>query len=191
MTYQIGQIVPVTPKRGIVSDLPYVGAVWHALVTAPQQERRAKENLADAGVYCFYPTEERTRVVKDKRITTEHPQISRLIYARFDRVPNWDVMKERKVINGVFCSGGTPIRLSGDVIRTIHGLPTRADELRAAEEAKLILSEGDTVQIADGPLAGFFVDVTAYEAGRVWWRAVTATGLPIKGVSARSDVTKL
>ncbi len=186
---QVGDVLPVEFHRGIVGA-KLDAARWHALVTPPGKEQTAKEALARAGVFSFYPTEERIRFFRGEKITTKHPTITRIIYARFKRQPHWDVMRARRVINGVFCYGIRPISLPYDVVRALQGLPTRVERLQAAREALSRLCEGDRVTVGAGPMAGFMVDVIEARDGRVWWQAIMPNGMPITGESSRDDVAK-
>jgi transcription antitermination factor NusG len=187
---QKGDVLPVEFHRGIVGA-KLDTARWHALVTPPGKEQAAKAVLAREGVFSFYPTEERTRFFRGEKIVTKHPTITRIIYARFKRQPQWDVLRARRVINGVFCYGTRPIALPYDVIRSLQGLPTRIERLQAAKEALQRLYAGETVQVTEGPLSGFMVDVTQAKDGRVWWQAIMPNGLPIKGESSRDEVQRL
>lgn len=182
----IGDVVPLTAKRGIVGS-PLASPRWHALRVAPLKERASRETLKANGIHCFYPTEERMRVQRGKRITWDHPQVTQIIYARFKHQPQWDVLRDRKIITGVFCIGTTPIILPSDVIRQVQGLPTRAEELRQAREALMRISEGDRAEVLDGPLAGLVVDVTRTNDGRVWWQTIAG----IKGQIDRDGLRKL
>ena len=108
--------------------------------------------------------------------------IPRIIYAEFRYEPQWDVMKARKVIAGVFCRGGNPVSLDNDDIARVMGLPTEAErqevEISEANRPKM----GQKAEIIDGPFAGFFVDVTRVEYGQVWYEMASG----IKGQA--SDV---
>lgn len=160
---------------------------WHALRVRPGKEKTSREILKANGVHSFFPIEERTRFFQGKRIVSEHAQVTQIIYARFKRQPQWDVMQERSIITGVFCIGTSPIVLGSDIIRTIQGLPTRAEELQAAREALMRVGEGDNAEILGGPLAGLVVDVTKVRGGQVWWQAITG----IKGQIDRKGLRKL
>lgn len=189
MNYQnlkIGDAVPVTAVRGVTGqelDSPR----WHALQVIPGRERASREMLRAYGVYSFFPIEERTRIRHGKRIITEHAQVTQIIYARFKHQPQWDVMKDRKIITGVFCVGTCPIDLPGDVIRAVQGLPTRAEELQAAKDALMRIGEGDSAEVLDGPMAGLVVDVTRISGDKVWWQTLAG----IKGQIDRGGLKKL
>ncbi len=176
---------PFTSSRGLVgSPCP---PVWHALITAPQQESRAKKLLTSAGTEVVYPTETRARQINGKLHKTTRPMISRIVYAKFTYEPQWDTLRERRVIQGVFSRQTTPIALSGDDVARVMGLPTEAERLEAERIEAERPRAGEKAEIITGPLQGFFVDVDRVEFGRVWFE--TATG--IKGEVPENQVRRI
>jgi len=193
---QKGDYVPASTVRGIVgSALIRRNGVpvcrWHPLRVVPGQEKASIGRLARDGVWAFCPMDQTSRVRNGKVILGEKPMITQIIYARFNHEPRWDVLKDRRIITGVFCIGSTPIDLPKDVIRVLRGLMTRSERIKAAKQELLRLTVGDRVKIQDGPFSGFFADVTANYDGRVWWQTTISNGLPVKGESDRDGVLKL
>lgn len=188
MTYHIGQVVPFDYQRGILGaklDTPR----HHAIITPPNKERATVEMLKAKGMFAFYPKREVSHFVRKRKITRDYPQISRIIYAKFTRAPNWDVMLRRKWITGVFSIGDRPIAIPSEVIRQLQGLPGRAEALRQAREELQQVVVGDVAQLPDGPLAGHFVQVTSVESGgRVWWQSLTSS--LIKGQTSAGKIER-
>ena len=179
MEYQIGQRVPLDYTRTICGD-PLKKRVWHAIVVAPQKERAMTEMFKKRGFVAFYPKREVKTFRRGKKHVREIPQITRIIYVRFDRRPNWDVMKERGHIVGVFSNGETPISIPSEIIRRLQGLPGRAEALRLARAELNQIVRGDTVRVASGVLEGHFVQVTDVDGeGRVFWNSIGT--VPIRG----------
>ena len=162
---------PFASRRGL-TGAP-CSPVWHALVVRPQSERKAADRLSHAASDVVYPTTETVRHRNGKKIVTERPMVPCIIYARFAYTPNWDVMKERRVIVGVFSRDGTPIALDGDDVARVMGLPTEAERIEAERLDALRPRIGEKAEIMSGPFSGFFVDVTRVEYGRVWWEMVS------------------
>lgn len=184
---KIGDTMPYDPPRGIAGEkLPVAEYRWHALRVPPMRERAACAMLKAQRVFAFCPMEDRVRFRKGRKIVQSFPTVTQIIYARFRHRPNWDVMLARKLITGVFCDGNIPIALHPDVIRAIQGLPTRAERLAEARAEMLRLRPGDRADMLDGPLAGFVVDVTRTEKGRVWWETIGG----IKGSSEERLLAK-
>lgn len=181
MTYdpKIGDPWPFRSSRGLTGRP--VDPVWFGLITAPAGEARAANQLKAAGVSVLYPTQERTRHIRGQKRTFVSPMIPRIVYAQFRYAPNWDVMRDRRVITGVFCRGDTPIEISADDVHAVMGLPTEAERIAADRIAAAMPRAGEQAELAAGPFAGFRVDVTRVAFGQVWWEMVS-------GVKGRAPV---
>lgn len=172
MTYHIGQIIPYTPPRGLTGpelDKP----VWHALIVPPGREAATRDMLGLNGIHAQYPVREKRYHVRGKGITRKLPVITQVVYAQFKAAPQWDILKRRRLITGVYGYGDRPIAIPYDVVRAVMGLPTVAEELEQARRDMLRVREGDKAEIAEGPLAGFVVDVTKVSGGRAWFETMT------------------
>jgi len=181
----IGDKIELPPQRGILGDK--IPPVWHVLEVSAQKERATRERIKAEGEYAFYPSEERVWFVKGKKFEREQPMITRMVYAKFTRAPHWDVMKERRIITGVFSINGVPIAIPPDIIRRVQGLPTDAERLAAAKAELLRIREGDKAELTEGPFAGHVVDVFSVAHGRVWWETITG----VKGSSATNVMKRL
>lgn len=164
---KIGDPWPFKSARGI-TGAP-CDPIWYALITAPSKERETRHRLQSAGCTVKYPTIEKTRHQHGKKRSYIQPVIPRIIYARFRYQPQWDVMRDRRVIVGVFSRGDAPIVLSEDDISRVMGLPTEAERLDAERLDAIMPRPGEKAEIIEGPFAGFFVDVDRVEYGRVWF----------------------
>lgn len=165
MHYEIGQTFPAVTRRGIVSG-PEMQPVWNVLIVPPQKERAVREYLRARDIYAFYPSETSTRVLRGKKIETERPVVSQHVYAQFRQQPQWDVMKRvHRLISGVMCQGGTPIKVHPDIIRHLQGLTVEAQRINEARAEMLRVRPGDKATIISGPLAGFMVDVVDIKQG--------------------------
>lgn len=142
---------------------------WYGLITAPLKEKETGKKLENAGCDVKFPTWKRTRHIAGKKHIQEVPVIPRIIYAEFNYEPQWDVMKARKVIHGVFSIGDRPVPLRYDDVAVVMNLPTEAERMEEELREALRPKVGQRAQIAVGPFSGFFVDVTRVEFGRVWW----------------------
>lgn len=157
----------------------------YALITAPQGEGRAK-SLLEAGrsVSVQFPTRTRVRHVCGKRRETSHPIIPRIIYATFRCAPQWDVLRARRVIVGVFCHHGRPVKLSPDDVARVMGLPTEAERQETAAREAARPRIGEMAKITMGPLSGFFVEVREVSGGEVLFEMSS-------GIRGRADVNAL
>ncbi|WP_299945324.1 transcription termination/antitermination NusG family protein [uncultured Ruegeria sp.] len=183
---QVGDPWPFESARGIVGTP--CDPVWYALITRPQKERETRHKLQNAGCVVRYPTIDKTRHIRGKKHVHTVPIIPRIIYAKFKYTPQWDVMKDRKVVVGVFSVGDLPLEISEDKVNAIMGLPSAVEQERqaaheAAEKERLLrlnFKVGDRAMLTEGPFAGFFVDVTKVELGKVFYHFVSSD-FPMKG----------
>ena len=177
---------PFKSVRGLIGAP--IAPVWYALITAPQREAKTAEQLGRVDIEVHYPTVDRVRHVNGKRHDFQSPMISRIIYAKFKYQPHWDVMRERRIISGVFSNGLDPVALDADDISRIMGLPTEEERMRAAEIEALMPKVGGRAEFTEGPFSGFFVDVTRMDAGKVWYEMVNSK---VKGQADISFLRKV
>jgi transcription antitermination factor NusG len=173
---KIGDPWPFRSARGLTGR-PLAKPVWYALVVAPQTEAKISKQLENAGVKVLYPVDSRVRHHHGRKYEYEVPIISRIVYARFEFSPQWDVLKERRIITGVFCDRNRPVIVPENVVRIIMGLPLEEDRLEQERIAAMTPEVGEQVILATGPFKGFCVDVVKTEAGRVWYKSVTNLGV--------------
>ncbi|WP_236553237.1 transcription termination/antitermination protein NusG [Roseovarius indicus] len=181
MEYRIGQIVPFEQSRGVTGGR-LARPRWHALTVRSGKERATCEHLKQKGVHACFPEREKSWVIRGKRHQRKYPVIAGIVYAKFKHEPNWDILKARNLITGVFSYGVTPIALPDAIVRAVMGLPSREEELAQARADLLRVRVGDRAEVASGPLAGAVVDVRKVEKGRVWFETLTGikgeTSLP-------------
>jgi hypothetical protein len=185
-TLQIGDPWPVEwgSYRGLVTHP--IRPVWHALITPPQKEKATSDRLRGAGVTVRYPTWTNVRHAHGKKREYILPCVPSIIYARFTYAPQWDVMKARGLIIGLFARQGQPIALSEDDIARVMGLPTEAEKQERERLEALIPRVGEKAEVNVAGMA-LLVDVERVEAGRVWWSMVSG----LKGEAAVEKMTRL
>lgn len=188
-TYNIGDPWPFVSRRGLTGR-PLSAPKWFALVVAPQKEARASQQLKNAGITVEYPVDKRVRHHQGKKHEYEVPMISRIIYAQFEYAPNWDVLKERRVITGVFCEGVHPISIKDALVRRICSLPEVEDAMEVARIEALTPEIGERVELRGALFGGFRVDIVKTEFGRVWYNAVTDVGA-LSGSASVDDIQRL
>lgn len=174
LTYSIGQqLPPPVGVRGIVGG--EISPVWHCVIVPPQRERTARAYFRGKDIYAFYPSQSIVRTSRGKRVEIERPIISGHLYVQFRHAAQWDVMKERRVIVGVYCRGVTPVAIPPEVIRHLQGLTVEAELLAQARAEMMRVREGDKAMIISGALAGLCVDVGQVNGDEAW------LNLPIGG----------
>jgi hypothetical protein len=169
MIYQRGQIIPLERKSGIVGE--ELGTpVWHTVFVPPNKERSTSEALKAKNCYAFYPQRTSRWFVRGKKYERDFPHITGMIYVKFKYMPNWHIMRERRLINGVMSIGSRPIEFPPEIIRNVQGLPARNEALRQAREELAAISRGDTAIMGDGPLLGHYVQISDVKSdGTVFW----------------------
>lgn len=185
---KVGDPWPFESSRGIVGG-PCEPA-WYALITRPQKERETRHRLQNAGCVVRYPTIDKTRHINGQKRLYTVPIIPRIIYANFKYQPQWDVMKDRRIIVGVFSEGETPLVLSDEKVAEVMGLPETIIRLEDERIESITPKVGGKAQIMDGPFMGFYVDVTKVQAGRVWYEFAFGPGR-IKGESGIGSVQRV
>jgi transcription antitermination factor NusG len=168
MTYSIGQVVPVTRRRGILGE-ELDAPVWYAPIVKAQDMRDFRDDMRALGQFAFYPSMLNRQRIRGKLIETERPIVTGHVYTRFTRRPNWDVMKfERRMILGASHVNGWPVAIHPDTIRHLQGMTVAAERLEAAKRDMIRIREGDRVRITKGPLSGMSGDVERTSDGSVW-----------------------
>ena len=91
MAYHIGQTVPLDYTRTITGDA--IDRTWHAIVVPAHKEKATVEIFKARGFFAFYPKREVRTFIRGKKYIREMPEITRIVYVRFDRQPHWDATK--------------------------------------------------------------------------------------------------
>jgi transcription antitermination factor NusG len=169
MTYQVGDVIPAAHVRGIVSGPEFAAPVWHGVIPPPQRDKACREFFRARDMYAFFPSERTVRHDRGKRIETERPIVSGIVYVQFRAQPQWDILKRmHRIITGVYKIGEVPVPIHRDVIRHLQGLTVEAERLREAMAEMRRIKPGDHARIATGALAGWGVDVREVFGQDAW-----------------------
>lgn len=183
----VGDKIPYVRPIGIVGfrlDVP----VWHALTVRPGKETASCRAFKASGNFAFYPEREKSFFIRHKKYTRKYPQITGLIYVKFNRAPNWHIIRERGISTGVMSIGNKPIAFPNAIIRKLQGLPDREDALRKARAELTQVAAGDIAAMTEGPLEGYFVQVDwVAKDGTVFWMHDLFKGQSAPGVLAQKD----
>jgi transcriptional antiterminator NusG len=163
---------------------------WHCVIVPPQGEAKARAYLMAKGLYAFFPSELRARTIRGRKVEFERPYIPGHLYVQFRKRPQWHVLKARRLITGVFCTGNVPITIHRDVIRHLQGLTVEAQRLAEARAEMLRVREGDKATIISGALAGLVVDVGPITGDEAWLSLHFGGRIKasIKSLEKRNDV---
>lgn len=174
--YHIGQRVRPSGERGIVYGPVLQDAEWYGLKVKGGGEARACRLLKAGGVHAFFPVEERLHRRRGRLIVSRCALVTQIVYAKMLRAPQWDVLRDRRIITGVYSRDGAPLVIPPVVMRAIGGLPADALAVERAKEEAGRVRAGDMVTLLDGPLAGLCVDVVRTSDGQAWWQTAGAKG---------------
>ena len=145
---------------------------WHCVVTAPGTIAHAdcRAFIRDAGMFAFFPSEERSRSRRGRTYITEVPMVPGYVFAQFLRDPMWHLWPNHKWFLRVFKIGERPYNFAYAQIRHLQGLTVDAERLRsanAAMEAEIAAASRPVANapaaIVAGPLSGNTVRVDAID----------------------------
>ncbi len=147
--------------KAITLNVP-ISPTWVMLKVRSNCEVMTREALRAWGVESFFPG----RLVQVHRFgrtwTVERAEVTGYVFAKFDRVPLADNMRERlRGFYGFVTCNGCIVTVPRPVIQRLHGLSVEAQELEAARLEMLRVKEGDTARFLTGALAGHTVEVQA------------------------------
>lgn len=172
--------------RDIVSG-PEIEPRWHVLLTPCQKMRACREFLRAKGVFAFYPSEERVRHFRGRKITREVAMVTGQVYALFKQKAHWDVMQARRLITGVYAIDGRPVIIPSESIKHLQGLTVEAARLREARAEFLRINVGDTAKLTVGPFTGYTVEISSIRGGLAWFDSLAG----IKGSAEMAHLEKV
>ncbi len=121
---------------------------WYVAKTKNQKERWLEFVLSRMDVEVFFP-----RIVSRKRgKETLEPLFPTYIFCRLERDrPDWPAIRWAEGLNYFLGVDGTPTSVPDELVEYLKG---RVDDWNGSGSAVHRFSEGDTVTVAYGPLAG-------------------------------------
>ncbi|CCN72001.1 transcriptional activator RfaH [Vibrio nigripulchritudo ATCC 27043] len=125
---------------------------WYLLYCKRGEQARAKLNLENQGVECYYPEVEVEKVLRNKKQTVKEPLFPCYVFIRFDYEagPSFTTVRStRGVVDFIRC-GAHPHELQGDLIYELKLLEKEDETVIKMSEPE----KGQTVQIEEGQFAG-------------------------------------
>lgn len=122
---------------------------WYAVHVASRKEKGVEAVLAEKGYRCFLPMYSKRTAWSDRVKTTQVPLFCGYVFAQFDvryRLPVLVTPNVRSIVG----NGKIPVPIPEEHLEAIrialsHGLPVEPYDC---------LTEGETVRVTKGPLAG-------------------------------------
>lgn len=142
--------------------------VWFAFETPPRAEPRARAWLEYHDVEAWYPTEQAWRRVPRgprRRVPYERAVVPRYVFARFTGTPQWHALQQCRWLSRVIAIDGRPLPVSESAMSEMAKVPPRLSAMRRREEEARIVRPGDEVELLDGPMQGWVVEVAEVHQG--------------------------
>jgi transcriptional antiterminator RfaH len=116
---------------------------WHVVLTKPNQELRALQNLEQQGFTCFLPMIQKEVVFKGQRRFKEEPLFKRYLFIRFDQTLSpWHVIRNSLGVTGLVRFGEKLATIDDDVITSLKNIQF---------PPKPLYSAGELLRVTDGP----------------------------------------
>lgn len=126
---------------------------WYLIVTKPQSEFKAQENLLRQGYETYLPLVQTSRRCNGKNIKRTEAFFPRYLFIFLDKeTDNWAPIRSTIGVAGMVRFGGMPAVVPE---RMINNLKTNENELGLQLIEKKELKAGDSVDIIDGPFEGY------------------------------------
>lgn len=123
---------------------------WFAVHTKPRQETIAQQSLQREGVETYFPKLKRRRTIRRVRRWVTGPLFPGYIFARFDHVKQYRLVRYATGVANVVAFGGKPAVVDEAVITLIRS--HAVDDVVTLNPAPL--KPGEWVEIQAGPLQG-------------------------------------
>lgn len=125
---------------------------WYLVVTKPQSEFKAQDNLLRQGYETYLPLVQTSRRRNGKNIQRTEVFFSRYIFISLDKEnDNWSPIRSTIGVAGMVRFGGLPAVVPASLIDV---LKKNENEFGLQSIEKKELKQGDKVGIIDGPFEG-------------------------------------
>lgn len=126
---------------------------WYLVVTKPQSEFKAQENLLRQGYEIYLPLVQTSRRRNDKNIIRTEVFFPRYLFISLDKeTDNWSPIRSTFGVAGMVRFGGMPAAVPESLI---DNLKKNENEFGLQSLENKALKQGDKVEIIDGPFEGY------------------------------------
>jgi transcriptional antiterminator RfaH len=153
---------------------------WHLIYTKPRQEELALINLKNQHYECYLPFISKEKILQGKKILSKEPLFPRYLFVklRHDGQQNWSPIRSTKGVSHLVNFGGQAASLDDD---TVDHLKQKLDK----DWVVKAFSEGDNVEILQGPFKGMEAIFNAYQDEE---RAMLFLHFMAKNITAKFDL---
>ena len=126
---------------------------WYLVVTKPQSEFKAEENLLRQGYETYLPLMQTSRRRNGKNVKRTEAFFPRYLFISLDKeTDNWSPIRSTIGVAGMVRFGGMPAVVPETMIENFK---ENENELGLQSSEKKELQPGDKVEIIDGPFEGY------------------------------------
>ena len=126
---------------------------WYLVVTKPQSEFKAQENLLRQNYEVYLPLVQTSRRRNGKVINRTEAFFSRYLFIHLDKeTDNWAPIRSTIGVAGLVRFGGLPAMVPQNMILD---LKNNENEFGLQSTDIKVLKQGDKVEIIDGPFEGY------------------------------------
>ena len=160
-SFHIGDTYTPAPAREFLGlSCP---PMWFAFRTPPQCEVKARAWLEFRSVEAWFPTEEAFRLNprgNRKKIPYTRRPAPGYVFARFERFPQWDMIKASRYIVGPIAHDNRPIAITDREMAQMEQVPAMLEGLRRKAAFDAEIHPGDWVRITEGTMIDWAVEIT-------------------------------
>jgi transcription antitermination factor NusG len=141
--------------RAPLQGEPAASPKWYACFTRARAEKRVAELLSERGVETFLPLVSRMSQWKDRRKAVDWPMFPSYVFGRFDLRDAHIVLATPGVV-ALVKAAGRPIPIDEAELENVRRFVAvlRSGALEVQPKPAPYFTEGEWVEVVDGPLAG-------------------------------------
>ena len=126
---------------------------WYLVVTKPQSEFKAQENLLRQGYETYLPLVQTSHRRNGKIVNRTAAFFPRYLFISLDKeTDNWSPIRSTIGVAGMVRFGGMPAQVPNELI---DKLKNNENEFGLQSFEKKEIKPGDKVEIIEGPFAGY------------------------------------
>ena len=125
------------------------GLYWYVVRTKPRNEERTLSYLEQNGINTFLPWMETSQFNSGKEIQTLKPLFPGYLFAQFDLMQNYPLVRWGRGVNKVLGFGKYPTPISDEVVSIIK---SRTDDDNNIVKRAYNINKDDQIRITSGPL---------------------------------------
>ena len=128
---------------------------WHLLMTKPNEDKRAEENLLNQGYELFRPVLRQFAVRKGKQVVVIKPLFPRYLFIRLDdALSDWGTIRSTRGVAGLVRFTELPAKVPDSLIALIKSQCIEGNVIDTTHEKPFVYNKGDEIEITEGGFRG-------------------------------------